>query len=110
MSFSAERGGRERVRSWREAAEVMDLGMAAVLKVPEVRVGGGREGRRERGREGGRGGGRRSGRRGRGGLDMATLCLETVLRPSLVCGSAVRKRKILSSLSFCSPCSALLLL
>ncbi|CAM9947475.1 unnamed protein product, partial [Laminaria digitata] len=35
MSFSAERGGRERVNGWREAAEVMDLGMAAVLKVPE---------------------------------------------------------------------------
>lgn len=37
MSFSAERGARERVKTWREAAEVLDLGMAAVLKVPEVK-------------------------------------------------------------------------
>lgn len=36
LSFSALRGERERVSSWGEAAEVMDLGMAAVLKVPEV--------------------------------------------------------------------------
>ena len=35
-SFSAERGAKERVRSWREAAAVMDLGMASVLRVSEV--------------------------------------------------------------------------
>lgn len=38
-TFSAERGARERVKSWRDAAEVLDLGMAAVLKVPEVHAG-----------------------------------------------------------------------
>lgn len=36
VSFAAERGARESVSSWREAAEVMDVGMAAVLKVPKV--------------------------------------------------------------------------
>lgn len=36
VSFSAERGSKERVRSWREAAAVMDLGMASVLRVSEV--------------------------------------------------------------------------
>lgn len=36
LSFSAERGAQERVGSWREAAEVLDLGMASVLKVSEV--------------------------------------------------------------------------
>lgn len=36
MSFSAERGSRERVTSWKEAARVMDLGMASVLRVSEV--------------------------------------------------------------------------
>eukprot|EP00903_Cladosiphon_okamuranus_P006600 g6447.t1 len=35
ISFSAERGAKERVRSWSEAAAVMDLGMASVLRVSE---------------------------------------------------------------------------
>lgn len=35
-SFSAERGQRERVTSWREAADVLDLSMASILRVPEV--------------------------------------------------------------------------
>lgn len=46
-TFSAERGARERVKNWREAAEVLDLGMAAVLKVPEVRVTRARDAMRE---------------------------------------------------------------
>lgn len=36
VSFSAERGQRERVMSWREAAKVLDVSMASILRVPEV--------------------------------------------------------------------------
>lgn len=36
LSFSAERGAREMVTNWREAAGVMNLGMASVLRVSEV--------------------------------------------------------------------------
>ncbi len=36
LSFGAARGARERVASWREAAGVLDLGMASVLRVSEV--------------------------------------------------------------------------
>eukprot|EP00752_Nemacystus_decipiens_P004033 g3692.t1 len=35
ISFSAERGAKERVASWREAAAVMDAGMSSVLRVSE---------------------------------------------------------------------------
>ncbi|CAM9888920.1 unnamed protein product [Ectocarpus sp. 6 AP-2014] len=38
MSFSAERGSRERVTSWKEATRVMDLGMASVLRVSEDKI------------------------------------------------------------------------
>ena len=37
LSFSADRGSRERVASWRDAAEVLDLSMASILRVSEVR-------------------------------------------------------------------------